>query len=123
MRPARTIRGVPAFLLRLRMKSALPAANAEIASLQRLVIRVADTSAELLLVMQAAVIDGHLQSPEKGMQWIVNTLSGPGLLPDLDEARNVGGAQAWFCAEKAIQEEFRRAHPAPTLADDPAPSV
>ncbi len=61
-----------------------------------------------ILAMGAAVIAGHLESPAVGMQWIVNTLEGPGNLPDLDEAQRLGGAQAWFDAETA-KEERRQA--------------
>lgn len=66
-----------------------------------------------ILAMRAAVVDGHLRSPEHGLQWIVNTLEGPGHLPNLDEARALGGAQAMFDKEVAEQEAFRTAHPAP----------
>lgn len=96
------------------MSPDLRAYQDEIVILQRQLIRVSGSAAELILLMQAAVIDGHLQSPEKGLQWIVNTLSGPGLLPNLEEAKKLGGAQAWFDEKKAIQEEFRRAHLSPT---------
>ena len=60
-----------------------------------------------VLAMQAAVLEGHLNTPKHGLQWIVNTLTGPGHLPDLDEARARGGAQAWFDQETVKHEEFR----------------
>ena len=60
------------------------------------------------IAMQSAWIDSKLVSPEQGMRWIFNTLFGPGLLPNLDEAREVGGAQAWFDRESA-EDEARRA--------------
>lgn len=66
-----------------------------------------------VLAMQAAVLEGYLKTPAHGMQWIVNTLTGPGHLPDLDEARALGGAQAWFDRETAKHEDFRAAHPGP----------
>jgi hypothetical protein len=66
-----------------------------------------------VLAMRAAVVDGHLRSPSHGMQWIVNTLEGPGHLPDLDEASALGGAQALFDKEMAEHEAFRAAHPGP----------
>lgn len=65
------------------------------------------------IAMQAAVIDGHLNSPAEGLRWIANTLWGPGLLPDLDEAKAIGGAQAWFDREVAAAEKFRAEHPTP----------
>ena len=53
------------------------------------------------LAMQAAVIDAELDSQIAGMNWIFNTLCGPGNLPDMDEAKAIGGAQAWFDAKTA----------------------
>lgn len=66
-----------------------------------------------ILAMRAAVVDGHLISPSHGLQWIVNTLEGPGHLPNLEEARALGGGQALFDKEVAEAEAFRAAHPAP----------
>lgn len=69
----------------------------------------------IILAMRAAVVDGHLQSPEHGLQWIVNTLDGPGNLPDLEEAVAIGGAQALFDKEIAEHDAFRKEHPAPAI--------
>jgi len=85
------------------------------ASGERRAIMFGDVMHHQILAMRAAVVDGILQSPELGLQWIVNTLEGPGNLPDLDEARAVGGAQALFDKEVAEQEAFRAEHPAPAL--------
>lgn len=60
-----------------------------------------------VIAMQAAVIDSELND-SKGMAWIANTLIGPGHYPDLDAARAMGGAQAWFDA-KTTEEEARLA--------------
>lgn len=60
------------------------------------------------IAMQSAWIDSKLVSPEQGMRWIFNTLFGPGLLPNLEAAREGGGAQAWFDRESA-EDEARRA--------------
>jgi hypothetical protein len=68
-----------------------------------------------ILAMRAAVVAGHLESHAIGLQWIVNSLDGPGNLPDLDEARALGGAQAMFDKEVAEHEAFREAHPAPPI--------
>lgn len=57
-----------------------------------------------VMAMQAALIDKVLRGPHEGWAWIINTLEGPGLLPDLDDARKAGGAQAWFDAELAAEE-------------------
>ena len=64
-----------------------------------------------VVAMRAAVVAGHLESPAAGMQWIVNTLAGPGHLPNVDQARELGGAQALFDKEQAEHEAFRAAHP------------
>ena len=65
------------------------------------------------LAMRAAVVDGVLSGPEAGMAWILNTLEGPGHLPDVNAAKAEGGAQAMFNRELAEHEAFRAAHPAP----------
>ena len=66
-----------------------------------------------ILAMRAAVVAAKLEGLDVGMQWIANTLCGPGHLPDLDEARALGGAQALWDKETAEHEAFRAAHPAP----------
>ena len=83
------------------------------ASSERRAIMFGDLMHHQILAMRAAVVDGHLRSPEHGLQWIVNTLEGPGHLPNLDEARALGCAQSLFDKEVAEQEAFRTAHPAP----------
>lgn len=80
---------------------------------ERRAIEYGDYLHQYVLAMRAAVVAGKLESPEVGLQWIVNTLAGPGHLPDLEEARAAGGAQAMFDAEWAEHEAFRAAHPAP----------
>lgn len=80
---------------------------------ERRAITSSDLMTRHLIAMQAAVIDAQLVSPEEGMQWIANTLFGPGLLPDIEAARAMGGAQAWFDAKVAEHEAFRAAHPGP----------
>ena len=65
------------------------------------------------LAMRAAVVDGVLSGPEAGMAWILNTLEGPGHLPDVNAAKAEGGAQCMFNREMAEHEAFRAAHPAP----------
>lgn len=69
------------------------------------------------IAMQSAVIAGHLESPAAGLQWIVNTLRGPGLLPDLDVARSMGGAQAWFDAQSAESSALRARRHAALFAE------
>ncbi len=70
--------------------------------------------------MQAAVIEANLgKGTATAMAWIVNTLRGPGHLPDLDAAakfddpQGKGKAQVWFDLMEAQHSAFRAAHPAP----------
>lgn len=78
---------------------------------KRLAIMFGDIMSHQIIAMRAAVVESQLRGAENGMEWIVNTLEGPGNLPDLDEARELGGAQALFDKEVAEQEAFREAHP------------
>jgi hypothetical protein len=92
-----------------------PDVSADAIRSERRAITFGDIVAKHTIAMGAAVIEGHLTSPEAGMQWIVNTLVGPGHLPDVDEAIELGGAQAWFDAKMAEHEAFRAAHPMPEI--------
>lgn len=59
------------------------------------------------LAMSAAVIEMRAgKGAQAGMAWIENTLAGPGLYPDVNEAQAMGGAQAWFDAKS--EEERKR---------------
>lgn len=89
------------------------AAEADANKSERRAITFGDIVHSQVVVMQAAVLEGHLKTPAHGLQWIVNTLTGPGHLPDLEEARALGGAQAYWDRETAKHEEFRREHPGP----------
>lgn len=93
--------------------------KAEYAKSERRALVFGDIVHSQVIAMQAAVIEGHLKTPAHGLQWIVNTLTGPGHLPDLDEARALGGAQAWFDRETETHEQFRATHPAPALVQRP----
>lgn len=86
---------------------------ADAAKSERRAIMFGDLMHGQVLAMRAAVVDASLRGAETGMDWIVNTLEGPGHLPDVDAARELGGAQALFDAETAEHEAFRAAHPAP----------
>jgi len=92
------------------IKGALATIRAE-----RRAIEYGDIIQRHVLAMRAAVVASHLESPEAGMLWIKNTLFGPGHLPDVDEAIELGGAQALFDKEMAEHEAFRAAHPLPTI--------
>lgn len=68
----------------------------------------ADANQDFIVAMQAAIIEWqHGKGAEAGLQWIVNTLAGPGFLPD-SSAPYGKEAQAWFSANCA--------NPMPTCA-------
>lgn len=87
--------------------------HAEAAKSERRAVAFGDIVNSHILAMRAAVVAAKLEGLDVGMQWIANTLCGPGHLPDLDEARALGGAQALWDKETAEHEAFRAAHPAP----------
>ena len=78
---------------------------------ERRAIAFGDIVQSQVITMRAAVVAAKLEGLDVGMQWIANTLEGPGHLPDLDEARALGGAQALWDKETAEAEAFRAAHP------------
>ncbi len=96
------------------IKGALATVRAE-----RRAIEYGDIVHKQVVAMRAAVVAAKLESPEVGIQWIANTLFGPGHYPDIEAARELGGAQALFDKEMAEHEAFRAAHPAP-VADQPS---
>ena len=85
----------------------------EAAKSERRAITFGDVVQSQVIAMRAAVVAAKLEGLDVGMQWIANTLCGPGHLPDLDEAKALGGAQALWDKETAEHEAFRAAHPAP----------
>lgn len=85
----------------------------EAAKSARLAVAATDIVHRQTVAMRAALVAAKLEGPEVGMQWIENTLCGPGHLPDIDEAAAIGGAQALFDKEMAEHEAFRAANPAP----------
>jgi hypothetical protein len=85
----------------------------EAAKSERRAITFGDIVAQQVIAMRAAVVAAKLDGLDVGMQWIANTLCGPGHLPDIDEARALGGAQALWDKETSEHEAFRAAHPAP----------
>jgi hypothetical protein len=87
--------------------------HAEAAKSERRAVVFGDIVNSHILAMRAAVVAAKLEGLDVGMQWIANTLCGPGHLPDIDEARALGGAQALWDKETAEHEAFRAAHPAP----------
>lgn len=87
----------------------------KLASRHRAAVEYSDIIERYVRAMRAAVVDAELRGPEAGMVWIWNTLLGPGMLPDVEEAKAEGGAQAMFDREQAKHEAFRAAHPVPEV--------
>lgn len=87
--------------------------DAEALKSERRAIAFGDIVQSQVIAMRAAVVAAKLEGLDVGMQWIANTLCGPGHLPNLDEAKALGGAQALWDKETAEHEAFRAAHPAP----------
>ena len=74
-------------------------ARAARVSLQREMLAVSQSLSRVVAVMQAAWIEWrHGRGAEEGMQWIENTLNGPGLIP------NDGGTDAQAFFDGAIAE-------------------
>src|SRR5690606_34525521 len=74
-------------------------ARAARVALQREMLAVSQSLARVVAVMQAAWIEWrHGRGAEEGMQWIENTLNGPGLIP------NDGGTDAQAFFDGAIAE-------------------
>jgi hypothetical protein len=66
------------------------------------------------IAMQAALIEQCIgKGDDAALEWISNTLCGPGLLPDdaeaahLPDAKTKGPAQAWFDTKSAEHEAMR----------------
>ena len=100
--------------LRLALEEVVNQATAtlqrEVAQFKRRDVLLGDVISNHCIAMQAALIEECLgEGAEAAMVWISNTLSGPGLLPDLEEARRLGGAQAWFDARSTEREAQLRA--------------
>ena len=71
------------------------------------------------IAMQSALIEQAIgKGDEAALDWIGNTLAGPGLLPSMSDAAHlpktpeVGPAQAWFDAKTAEHEAMREQHDA-----------
>lgn len=78
--------------------------RAEATSMAKAEAEIARLSAmhhDLIVTMQAAIIEAeHGGGPEAALDWISNTLMGPGLLPDEDEPWGKD-AQRYFSANKS----------------------
>lgn len=107
------IRRVQADAELARLRAECERLRAEAAKSERRAIAFGDIVQGHVIAMRAAVVAAKLEGLDVGMQWIANTLCGPGHLPDLGEARALGGAQALWDKETAEHEAFRAAHPGP----------
>lgn len=76
--------------------------------LERVAKSMSDVIDNHCIAMQAALIESNEGDQRAALRWIFNTLSGPGLLPDFDAAKAMGGAQAWFDAKTAESEALKR---------------
>lgn len=111
-----------------QIQSEVERLHADLTKAWRIRMEFGDIISNQCIAMQAAVIDAKFQSPAEGMEWVENTLCGPGLLPDMAAARAMptklmqSVAQAWFDAKTAEHEARRAACPAPeALAAGAAP--
>lgn len=96
--------------------AALPPLTREQIKSERRAIMYGDIVANQVIAMQAALVEFYVgRGSVPAIEWIENTLEGPGHLPDYEEAQKLGGAQAWFDAKMAAHEAFRAAHPMPEV--------
>lgn len=89
--------------LRPLLATPLPEPRAEVTDdkTTRLIKTLSDIIHDQTIAMQSAIIEWqHGKGAEAGLSWIVNTLAGPGHLPDFD-APHGKHAQFWFNANQA----------------------
>jgi len=103
----------------IKMRAALLALFKDANKSERRAIVFADIMDRHCIAMQAALIEQSIgKGDEAALEWIANTLEGPGLLPSMSEAAHLPGtpkdgpAQAWFDAKLAESEAHRLKHPA-----------
>lgn len=106
----------PAIKLRAALLALIKDANKS----ERRALMFADIVDRHCIVMQAALIEQSIgKGDDAALEWIANTLDGPGLLPSMSDAAHLpntpkdGPAQAWFDAKLAESETHRLKHPAP----------
>ena len=104
----------------IKLRAALLALIADSNKSERRAMTFADIMDRHCISMQAALIEQSIgKGDDAALEWIANTLDGPGLLPSMSDAAHLpntpkdGPAQAWFDAKLAEHESFRAAHPAP----------
>jgi len=77
---------------------------------ERRAIAFGDVIQSHVIAMRAAVVAAANESPGRGIEWIQNTLRGPGHLPNIEIETS---AQGLWDRENAEHETFRARHPAP----------
>jgi len=88
-------------MIAAELRRATPSAQEEAVRAQELSKELANIIHDQAVAMQAAIIEWqHGKGAEAGLSWIVNTLEGPGHLPDFD-APYGKQAQFWFDANRA----------------------
>ena len=121
MRPKRNIEAKISRLLdatqaeRDTLRAEVERLRADAIKSERRAIEYSDIIQHHVIVMRAAVVASSLYDSGEGMLWIKNTLLGPGHYPNIESARELGGAQALFDKEMAEHEAFRAAHPLPAI--------
>ena len=101
----------------------------DLAKAWRIRMEFGDIISNQCMAMQAALIERSIgKGDEAALEWIANTLDGPGLLPSMSDAAHLpttpeaGPAQAWFDAKTAEHEALRKKCPKPeALAAGTAP--
>lgn len=96
-----------------RLHAECEALRAGAAKAERRAIMFGDCLTRQILAMRAAVVAWQRDGADAGMNWIANTLAGPGHLPTREEIAI--GAQALFEKEVAEAEAFRAANPGPSI--------
>ena len=80
-----------------RLKSELESARKRIVQLETSRVVMGDTMYHTSLTMRAAIIEAEIGDGTKaGLAWISDWLTTADLMPDLDEAKQRGGARGWF---------------------------
>lgn len=104
----------------IKLRAALVALIKDANKSERRAVTFADIMDRHCIAMQAALIEQSIgKGDDAALEWIANTLDGPGLLPSMSDAAHLpnapkdGPAQAWFDAKLAENEAHRLKHPAP----------
>lgn len=103
--PTATLHGACTHKAITELLARLDAAERDAAKSERRAVIFGNIVHNHVLAMQSALIDAELRGHREGLQWIYNTLEGPGHIPDIEAAKTMGGAQAYFDAETEKEEK------------------